>query len=73
MLNGSTELRRRFCNWRLLLYGGDPSLYAKVQGDHGPDFVFMDDSARPHPTADAQQLMESEDSLQWIGQHFPLN
>ncbi|GFX80780.1 transposable element Tcb1 transposase [Trichonephila clavipes] len=26
----------------------------------GPDFVFMDDNARPHWTADVQQLLESE-------------
>ncbi|GFU96736.1 hypothetical protein TNCV_839611 [Trichonephila clavipes] len=27
----------------------------------GPDFVFMDDNARPHQTFDVQQLLKSED------------
>ncbi|GFW99672.1 transposable element Tcb2 transposase [Trichonephila clavipes] len=33
------------------------------RGAIGPDFVFMDDNARSHRTADAQQLLESEDII----------
>ncbi|GFU38277.1 transposable element Tcb2 transposase [Trichonephila clavipes] len=41
----------------------------------GPDFAFMDDSARPHRTADVQQLLESEDitRMEWRASSPDLN
>ncbi|GFU47436.1 transposable element Tcb2 transposase [Trichonephila clavipes] len=69
MLNGRTELRifnrgfvirDRYCK----VIFPNVSLF---RGVIGPDFVFMDDNARPHRTVDVLQLMEGlETSLNTI-------
>ncbi|GFT74919.1 transposable element Tcb2 transposase [Trichonephila clavipes] len=64
MLNGRTELhifdrgsviRDRYCEEILLL---DVRLF---RGAIGPDFIFMDDNARPHRTFAVEELLKSED------------
>ncbi|GFU92086.1 transposable element Tcb2 transposase [Trichonephila clavipes] len=64
MLNGRTELHifdrgsvngDRYCEEVLL------SHVRLFRGDIGPDFIFMDDNARPHRTLAVEALLESED------------
>ncbi|GFV54837.1 transposable element Tc3 transposase [Trichonephila clavipes] len=64
MLNGQTELHIfdrgsvtgvRYCKEVLLLH------VRLFRGDIGPDFIFMDDNARPHQTLAVEELLESED------------
>ncbi|GFX45495.1 transposable element Tc1 transposase [Trichonephila clavipes] len=64
MLNGRTELHifdrgsvigDRYCEEVLLLH------VRLFRGAIGPDFVFMDDNARPHRTLAVEELLESED------------
>lgn len=64
MLNGRTELQifdrgsvtgDRYCNEVILPH------VRLFRGAIGPDFIFMDDNARPHRTANVQELLESED------------
>ncbi|GFT71363.1 transposable element Tc1 transposase [Trichonephila clavipes] len=67
MLNGRTELH--------ILDGGsvtgdsccDEVILPHVRlfrGAIGPDFIFMDDNARPHWTFAVEELLESEDITQ---------
>ncbi|XP_071032982.1 uncharacterized protein [Parasteatoda tepidariorum] len=64
MLNRLTELQifdrgsatgDRYCNEVILPH------VRLFRGAIGPDFIFMDDNARPHRTANFQELLESED------------
>ncbi|GFS53531.1 transposable element Tcb2 transposase [Trichonephila clavipes] len=64
MLNGRTELRifdrasvtgDRYCEEVLLPH------VRLFRGAIGPDFIFMDDNARPHRTLAVEELLESED------------
>ncbi|GFT85544.1 transposable element Tcb2 transposase [Trichonephila clavipes] len=64
MLNGRTELHifdrgsvigDRYCEEVLLLH------VRLFRGAIGPDFIFMDDNARPHRTLAVEELLESED------------
>ncbi|GFY32960.1 transposable element Tc1 transposase [Trichonephila clavipes] len=64
MLNGRTELHifdrgsvtgDRYCDEVLL------SHVRLFRGAIGPDFIFMDDNARPHRTLAVEKLLESED------------
>ncbi|GFX84373.1 transposable element Tcb2 transposase [Trichonephila clavipes] len=64
MLNGRTELHifdrgsltgDRYCEEVLL------SHVRLFRGAIGPDFIFMDDNARPHRTLAVEELLESED------------
>ncbi|GFW75242.1 transposable element Tcb2 transposase [Trichonephila clavipes] len=64
MLNGRTELHifgrgsvngDRYCEEVLL-----PRVRL-FRGSIGPDFIFMDDNARPHRTLAVEELLESED------------
>ncbi|GFV10014.1 transposable element Tcb2 transposase [Trichonephila clavipes] len=64
MLNGRTEhhifdrgsvIGDRYCEEVLLPH------VCLSRGPIGPDFIFMDDNARPHPTLAVQELLESED------------
>ncbi|GFU79117.1 transposable element Tcb2 transposase [Trichonephila clavipes] len=41
------------------------------RGAIGPDFIFMDDNARPLRTLAVEELLERKISLEWIGQHTP--
>ncbi|GFX16751.1 transposable element Tcb2 transposase [Trichonephila clavipes] len=43
------------------------------RGAIGPDFIFMDENARPHRTADIQQLLESENITQINWPQFSLD
>ncbi|GFW35311.1 transposable element Tc3 transposase [Trichonephila clavipes] len=78
MLNGRTELhifdRRsvigdRYCEEVLLPY------VCLFRGVIGPDFIFMDDNARPHRTLAVEELLEIEDITQkdWIAYSSDLN
>ncbi|GFX02243.1 transposable element Tcb2 transposase [Trichonephila clavipes] len=64
MLNGRTELHifdrgsvtgDRYCEEVLLLH------VRLLQGAIGPDFIFMDDNARPHRIFAVEELLERED------------
>ncbi|GFW95055.1 transposable element Tcb2 transposase [Trichonephila clavipes] len=64
MLNGRTELHifdrgsvigDRYCEEVLLPH------VRLFRGATGPDFIFMDDNARPHRTLAVEELLESED------------
>ncbi|GFW29029.1 transposable element Tc3 transposase [Trichonephila clavipes] len=64
MLNGRTELHifdrgsvieDRYCEEILLPH------VRLFRGAIGPDFIFMDDNARPHRTLAVEELLESED------------
>ncbi|GFU56480.1 transposable element Tcb2 transposase [Trichonephila clavipes] len=64
MLNGQTELHifdtvsvtgDRYCEEILLPH------VRLFRGAIGPDFIFMDDNARPHRTPAVEELLESED------------
>ncbi|GFW43904.1 transposable element Tcb2 transposase [Trichonephila clavipes] len=64
MLNGGTELHifdrgsvigDRYCEEVLLPH------VRLFRGDVGPDFIFMDDNARPHRTLAVEEPLESED------------
>ncbi|GFU66925.1 transposable element Tcb2 transposase [Trichonephila clavipes] len=64
MLNGRTELHifdrgsvigDRYCEEVLLPH------VRLFRGAIGPDFIFMDDNARPHRTLAVEELLESED------------
>ncbi|GFS81765.1 transposable element Tc3 transposase [Trichonephila clavipes] len=64
MLNGRTELHifdrgsvigDRYCEEVLLPH------VRLLRGTIGPDFIFMDDNARPHWTLAVKELLESED------------
>ncbi|GFW88535.1 transposable element Tcb2 transposase [Trichonephila clavipes] len=64
MLNGRTELHifdrgsvtgDRYCEEVLLPH------VLLFRGAIGPDFIFMDDNARPHRTLAVEELLESED------------
>ncbi|GFT43872.1 transposable element Tcb2 transposase [Trichonephila clavipes] len=64
MLNGRTELHifdrgsvtgDRYCEVVLLVH------VRLFRGAIGPDFIFMDDNARPHRTLAVKELLESED------------
>ncbi|GFT18283.1 transposable element Tcb2 transposase [Trichonephila clavipes] len=64
MLNGRTELHifdrgsvigDRYCEEVLLPH------VRLFRGAIGPDFIFMDDNARPHWTLAVEELLESED------------
>ncbi|GFS98963.1 transposable element Tcb2 transposase [Trichonephila clavipes] len=64
MLNGQTELHifdsgsvilDRYCEEVLLPH------VRLFRGAIDPDFIFMDDSARPHRTLAVEELLESED------------
>ncbi|GFU23955.1 transposable element Tc3 transposase [Trichonephila clavipes] len=64
MLNGRTELhifdrgsviRDHYCEEVLLPH------VRLFRGAIGPDFIFMDDNARPHRTLAVEELLESED------------
>ena len=64
MLNGRTELHvfdrgsvtgNRYCEEVLLPH------VRLFRGAIGPDFIFMDDNARPHRTLAVEELLESED------------
>ncbi|GFY27827.1 transposable element Tcb2 transposase [Trichonephila clavipes] len=64
MLNGRTELHifdrgsvteDRYCEKVLL------PIARLFRGAIGPDFIFIDDNARPHRTLAAEELLESED------------
>ncbi|GFW79787.1 transposable element Tcb2 transposase [Trichonephila clavipes] len=74
MLNGLTELQifdkgsvigDRYSEEVLLRH------VRLFQGANGPDFIFMDDNARPHPTLAVEELLESEDITRMIGQRTP--
>ncbi|GFW09473.1 transposable element Tcb2 transposase [Trichonephila clavipes] len=78
MLNGRTELHifdrgsvigDRYCEEVLL-----PHVHL-FQGAIGPDFIFMDDNARPHWTLDVEELLESEDitRMDWPAYSTDLN
>ncbi|GFX10411.1 transposable element Tcb2 transposase [Trichonephila clavipes] len=65
MLNGRTELHifdrgsvtgDRYCEEVL------PPHVRLFRGAIGPDFIFMDDNARPHRTLAVEELLESEDT-----------
>ncbi|GFY14126.1 transposable element Tcb1 transposase [Trichonephila clavipes] len=75
MLNGRTDLnifdRRsvtgdRYCEEVLLPH------VLLFRGAIGPDFIFMDDNARPHRTLAVEELLESEDitRMDWTA-YFP--
>ncbi|GFX66814.1 transposable element Tcb2 transposase [Trichonephila clavipes] len=64
MLNGRTEIHifdrgsvtgDRYCEEVLLAH------VRLFRGAIGPDFIFMDDNARPHRTLAVEELLESED------------
>ncbi|GFW97409.1 transposable element Tcb2 transposase [Trichonephila clavipes] len=64
MLNGQTELHifdrgsvigDRYCEEVLLPH------VRLFRGAIGPDFIFMDDNARPHRTLTVEELLENED------------
>ena len=64
MLNGRTELHvfdrgsvtgDRYCEEVLLPY------VRLFRGAIGPDFIFMDDNARPHRSLAVEEVLESED------------
>ncbi|GFS77977.1 transposable element Tcb2 transposase [Trichonephila clavipes] len=66
MLNGRTELNifytgsvigDRYCEEVLLPH------VRLFRGVIGPDFIFMDDNARPHRTLAVEELLESEDII----------
>ncbi|GFW03656.1 transposable element Tcb2 transposase [Trichonephila clavipes] len=66
MLNGRTELHifdresvigNRYCEDVLLPH------VRLFRGAIGPDFIFMDDNARPHWTLAVEELLESEDII----------
>ncbi|GFU91935.1 transposable element Tc3 transposase [Trichonephila clavipes] len=70
MLNERTELHifdrgsvigDRYCEEVLLPH------VRLFRGANGPDFIFMDDNARPHRTPAVEELLESEDinRLDW--------
>ncbi|GFU27649.1 transposable element Tcb2 transposase [Trichonephila clavipes] len=70
MLNGQTELHifdrgsvtgDRYCEEVLLPH------MRLFRGAIGPDFIFMDDNARPHRDLAVEELLESEDitRLDW--------
>ncbi|GFX67534.1 transposable element Tcb1 transposase [Trichonephila clavipes] len=69
MLNGRTELHifdrgsvtgDRYCEEVLLLH------VRLVRGAIGPDFIFMDDNARPHQTLAVEDCWKVKISLEWI-------
>ncbi|GFT09667.1 transposable element Tcb2 transposase [Trichonephila clavipes] len=64
MLNGRTELHI-FDTWSVIGYRYcEEVLLPHVRlfrGAVGPDFIFMDDNARPHRTLAVEELQESED------------
>ncbi|GFV25519.1 transposable element Tcb2 transposase [Trichonephila clavipes] len=78
MLNGRTELHifdrgfvigDRYCEEVLL-----PNVRL-FRGAIGPDFIFMDDNARPHRTHAVEELLESEDitRMDWSAYSPDLN
>ncbi|GFW37692.1 transposable element Tcb2 transposase [Trichonephila clavipes] len=78
MLNGQTELhifdrgsviKDRYCEEVLLPHG------RLFRGAIGPDFIFMDDNARPHQTLAVEELLESEDitRMDWPAYSLDLN
>ncbi|GFV70547.1 transposable element Tcb2 transposase [Trichonephila clavipes] len=73
MLNGRTELHildrgsvtgNRYCEEVLLPH------VRLFRGAIGPDFIFMDDNARPHWTLDVEELLESEDITRMDWSHI---
>ncbi|GFT13590.1 transposable element Tcb2 transposase [Trichonephila clavipes] len=78
MLNGRTELHifdrgsvigDRYCEEVLLPH------MRLFRGAIGPDFIFMDDNARPHRTLAVEELLESEDitRMDWPAYSLHLN
>ncbi|GFX73667.1 transposable element Tcb2 transposase [Trichonephila clavipes] len=52
---------RRVCNRGIAIVRRYSSPCASVPSAIGPDFIFMDDNARPHRTLAVEELLESED------------
>ncbi|GFS94003.1 transposable element Tcb2 transposase [Trichonephila clavipes] len=78
MLNGRTELHifdresvigERYCEEVLIPH------VRLFRGAIGPDFIFMDDNARPHRTLAPEELLESEDitRMDWLAYSPDLN
>ncbi|GFU34860.1 transposable element Tcb2 transposase [Trichonephila clavipes] len=78
MLNGRTELHifdsgsvtvHRYCEEVLLPH------VRLFRGAIGPDFIFMDDNARPHRTLAVEELLESENitRMAWPAYSSDLN
>ncbi|GFY18789.1 transposable element Tcb2 transposase [Trichonephila clavipes] len=78
MLNGRTELHifdrgyvtgDRYCEEVLVPH------VRLFRGAIGPDFLFMDDNARPHRTLAVEELLESEDitRMDWTAYSPDLN